>query len=49
MRQFFAIFLCLASFFGARAAAADTLAITHINLFDATGAPLQPGMEGGSP
>jgi imidazolonepropionase-like amidohydrolase len=44
MRRFFAPFLALASVFGAGAASADTLAITHIAIIDATGAPSQPDM-----
>lgn len=36
--------LALAFFLGAQAASADTLAITHINVIDATGTPAQPDM-----
>jgi imidazolonepropionase-like amidohydrolase len=44
MRVVFPAWLLLASFFGATASFADTLAITHINLIDATGGPEQPDM-----
>src|ERR1700733_1350130 len=44
MRRLFAACLALASFFGAEAASADTLAITHIEVIDATGAPPQRDM-----
>ena len=44
MRRLFAPFLALASFFGAGVVSADTLAITHIVVIDATGAPPQPDM-----
>jgi len=44
MRRFFAACVALASFFGAGAASADTLAITHIDVIDATGAPPQRDM-----
>ena len=44
MRRLFAPFLALASFFGAGAVSADTLAITHVTVIDATGAPPQPDM-----
>lgn len=43
-RRLFAACLAIASGFAAGAAPADTLAIEHINLVDATGAPLQPDM-----
>jgi imidazolonepropionase-like amidohydrolase len=43
MNQFFAAFF-LAGVFAGSAAHADTLAITHVNIVDATGAPEQPDM-----
>jgi imidazolonepropionase-like amidohydrolase len=44
MRVVFRACLLLASSFGATASVADTLAITHINLIDATGGPELPDM-----
>jgi imidazolonepropionase-like amidohydrolase len=44
MRRLFAACLTLATFFGAGAAAAGALALTHIAVIDATGAPPQPDM-----
>ncbi|HEX4150759.1 MAG TPA: amidohydrolase family protein [Steroidobacteraceae bacterium] len=44
MRRFSVACLMLAGFFGAGAAWTATLAITHINVIDATGAPLQRDM-----
>jgi imidazolonepropionase-like amidohydrolase len=44
MRVFSLSWLLLASFFGATPSFADTLAITHINLIDATGGPELPDM-----
>jgi hypothetical protein len=44
MRRHFATLLALASFFGAASVSADTLAITHVVVIDATGAPPQPDM-----
>jgi imidazolonepropionase-like amidohydrolase len=44
MRVFPPSWLLLASFFGATASFADSLAITHINLIDATGSPELPDM-----
>jgi hypothetical protein len=44
MRRLFALFLALASLFGAGALSAETLAITHVVVIDATGAPPQPDM-----
>lgn len=44
MRRLFAAFLALASCLGAGAVCADTLAITHVTVIDATGAPPQSDM-----
>jgi imidazolonepropionase-like amidohydrolase len=44
MRRLFAACLTLTCVFGARAGSADTLAITHVNVIDATGTPAQPNM-----
>ena len=42
MRRFLAACLTLASVFAAGSTSASTLAITHVNVIDATGAPTQP-------
>jgi imidazolonepropionase-like amidohydrolase len=44
MRRFFAACMALASGFTVASAAAATLAITHVNVIDATGSPPQPDM-----
>jgi imidazolonepropionase-like amidohydrolase len=43
MKQFLSAFF-LTAFFAGVAASADTLAITHVNVVDTTGAPTQPDM-----
>ena len=44
MRRFFAACVALGSSFAAWGASPSTLAITHVNVIDATGAPTQPDM-----
>ncbi len=44
MRRFLAACLTLASAFAAGSTSASTLAITHVNIVDATGSPPQPDM-----